>query len=351
MVLIPVEQLAKTPYRKFHYWKNPAPDTIGSTSSEFLHKLPGPTHIHVPGRNSNRRRAVATLLHGNEASGLHAVFEVLRQKIVPAVDIHYFIPSVDAARQAPGFIYRMLPDQKDLNRCFKEPFDDTEQDQLAQELLTNLERINPECVIDIHNTSSSSPSFGVATFMDERHDSLVSLFTNRLIVTDLILGSLMEISQSKMQVVTKECGGTEDSKSNQMASEGLLKYITHENVLLEPHTDMSFEVFHNPVRVELRGKSEIAYGHRCLLAEGVTLLPDIDNFNFGYVQPENCLGFVSGNLATKLTVIDINRQERVLDYLRLSKGALYPTRRLRLFMATTNPEIARKDCLFYLIEA
>ncbi len=346
-----MEQLAETSHGKFHYWKNPAPDSIGSTSSEFFHRLPGPTHIHVSGQNSKRCRAVATLLHGNEPSGLTAVFEVLHHQIIPAVDIHYFIPSVEAARKTPGFTYRMLPNQKDLNRCFKEPFDGTEQDQLAKELLNSLERINPECVIDIHNTSGSSPSFGVATYIDGRHNSLVSLFTNRLIVTDLLLGSLMEISQIKMPIVTIECGGTEDSKSNQIASEGLVKYITHDNVLSEPYADMSFEVFHNPLRVELRGKSEIAYGHQCLLTQGVTLVPDIDNFNFGYVQPENCLGFIPDNLATKLSVKDINRQERVLDFLRLSEGALYPTRRFRLFMATTNPEIARKDCLFYILEA
>ena len=346
-----MEQSTNTRYGKFHYWKNPNPDAIGPTVTEFLKRLPGQTHIHVTGQDSNRCRAVATLLHGNEPSGLHAIFDVLCQQVVPVVDIHYFIPCVDAARQAPGFIYRMLPHQKDLNRCFKEPFGDTEQDQLAQELLANLERINPECVIDIHNTSGSSPSFGVTTFRDERHDSLVSLFTNHLVVTDLLLGSLMEISESMMPAVTIECGGTEDSKSNLMASEGLLKYITLEDVLSAPHLEMSLEIFHNPLRVELQENSEIAYGDHCLLQEGVTLLPDIEHFNFGYVEPENCLGFISGNLAANLTVMDINRQERVLDYLRLSEGELYPTRRLKLFMVTTNPEIARKDCLFYLVEA
>ena len=191
----------------FQYWKDPDIQNIGDTAVEFLNKLHGPTHIHISGNDPSRCRAVVTLLHGNEPSGFHAIFDTLKRQIKPVVDIHYFIPSVDAAKQAPGFIYRMLPHQKDLNRCFSTPFGDTEQDLLAQDLLENLKSFNPESVIDIHNTSGSSPSFGVTTFMDERHDALVSLFTHRTIVTDLPLGSLMEISRFMMPTVTIECGG------------------------------------------------------------------------------------------------------------------------------------------------
>ena len=54
---------------------------------------------------------------------------------------------------------------------------------------------HPEAVIDLHNTSGSGPSFGVCTHMDRQHDALVSLFTQRLIVSNLGLGALMEISE------------------------------------------------------------------------------------------------------------------------------------------------------------
>ncbi len=349
--MISMEQSTQAQFGKFYYWENPQPDAIGRTVIEFLKRLPGPTHIHVTGADSSRCRAVATLLHGNEPSGLQAVFEALRQRITPIVDIHYFIPSVDAARQAPGFIYRMLPHQKDLNRCFREPFGDSEQDLLAQDLLQRLKKYNPECVIDIHNTSGSSPSFGVTTFMDERHDALASLFTHRMIVTDLLLGSLMEISEAMMPTVTIECGGVEDTESSLMATEGLLKYITYADVLSIKHTDMSLEFFHNPLRVELLDGSDIAYGDHSLIDDGVTLLADIEHHNFGYVGPDNRLGFVSGDLAANLTVMDIHGKEKLFDYFVLEEGELYPARRLKLFMVTTNPEIARKDCLFYLVEA
>lgn len=346
-----MEQAKLTQQGIFHYWKDPDLQFIGANVFEFLTLLPGPTHIHVSGKDASRCRAVVTLLHGNEPSGLHAIFEMIKLQIKPAVDIHYFIPSVDAAKQAPGFIYRMLPHQKDLNRCFMPPYGDTEQDLLAQVLLQNLIKFNPESVIDIHNTSGSSPSFGVTTFMDERHDAMVSLFTHRMIITDLSLGSLMEISESLMPTVTIECGGAEDAESNRMATEGLIKYITYGDVLTVGHTDMSLEFFHNPIRLELLEGSEIAFGDHSLMDDGVTLLPEIENFNFGFVNSDSRLGFVSGELSANLTAKDTKGRERVMDYFQLRDGVLYPSQRLKLFMVTTNPEIARKDCLFYLVKA
>ncbi len=346
-----MEHASASDFNGFHHWKNPDRQSIGETTLEFLKKLPGPTHIHISGKDPSRCRAVVTLLHGNEPSGLHAIHEMLKRRIEPAVDIHYFIPSVDAAKQAPGFIYRMLPHHKDLNRCFNPPYGESEQDKLAQELLRILVAQAPECVIDIHNTSGSSPPFGVTTFMNERHEALVSLFTHRMIVTDLLLGSLMEISESMMPTVTIECGGAQDPESNLLATEGLNKYTSYENVLTLGHTDMSLEFFHNPIRLELVEGSDIAYGDHCLLDDGVTLLPGIEHFNFGFVSAQTQLGFISGELSNCLQANDPNGEEKLLDYFRTVDGELYPTRRIKLFMVTTNPEIARKDCLFYLVEA
>lgn len=331
-------------------WIDPTPQDVGNSSLEFLHLLSGPTHIKLTGEDSSRSRAAVTLLHGNEPSGLHGVYEILRMGLRPAVDIHIYIASVEAAKKCPGFSYRMLPQRKDLNRCFKIPYGDSEEDMLAKEIIESLELVNPECVIDIHNTSGSSPSFGVTTFMDSRHDALVSLFTHRVIVTDLSLGSLMEISERMMPAVTIECGGAQDPESNLMATEGLRRYFSLADVLGVDHTDVSLEFFHNPLRLELLEGSEIAYGEHNLLSDGVTLLPEVEHFNFGFVSPETKLGFVSGNIATALTVKNRAGDELVSSLFEVRAGGLYPKRILKLFMVTTNPEIARKDCLFYLTE-
>jgi len=335
----------------FHYWENQEPNAIGATQPEFLKVLSGPTYIHLHDKDRSRCRAATTLLHGNEPSSLHAVWETLRRGTQPVVDLHYLIPSVDATKQARGFIYRMLPHHKDLNRCFKLPYGDTEQDLLAQAIMQKLEKYKPECVLDIHSASGSSPSFGVTTFMDDKHDALVSLSTHRMIVTDISLGALMEISDAMMPTATIECGGSQDAESNLMAVDSLIKYLTYEDVLSNKHTDMSLEFFHNPMRLELLESSDIAYGDHSQMESGVTRLPDIENHNFGNVDSGHRLGFIAGILSEHLKVSDPNGNEAIEDYFELKEGVLFPKRRLKFFMVTTNPEIARKDCLLYLVLA
>ena len=335
---------------KIFTWTDPQVADIGNSAIEFLNALPGPTHIHLKGSDSSRSRAAVTLLHGNEPSGLFAIFELLKRGLKPVVDMHFFILNVDAAKQAPGFIYRMLPQHKDMNRCFKEPFGESEPEQIAKSLMQKLRQLQPECVIDLHNTSGSSPSFGVTTFMDERHDALVSLFTHRMIVTDLQLGSLMEISETMMPTVTIECGGAQDLESNTMAAEGLSRYLTLDDVLSKQHGDMTLEFFHNPMRLELHEDKDIAYGDHRLIEDGVTLLPSVENYNFGYVDSATRLGFVSGDLKKTLSVRDNSENELISDYFELRDDQLYPRRKIKLFMVTCNPEIARKDCLFYLVK-
>jgi hypothetical protein len=87
------------------------------------------------------------------------------------------------------------------------------------------------------------------------------------------------------------------------------------------------------------------------MESGITLLPDIENHNFGYVDSGNRLGFISGILSEHLKVSGPSGEEAIENYFEVKEGALFPKRRLKFFMVTTNPEIARKDCLLYLVLA
>lgn len=90
--------------------------------------------------------------------------------------------------------------------------------------------------------------------MDDRHDALVSLFTHRMIVTDLKLGALMEISEELMSTVTIECGGAQDIESHIIATEGMARYITIEDILSRQHGDMTLEFFHNSYTPRTTGR-------------------------------------------------------------------------------------------------
>ena len=339
-------------HNPFSYCKNPRRDMLGRSPIELIRHFNQPAHIHITGKDSTRCRVVVSLLHGNEPSGLNALFHLIQQEVEPAVDVHCFLPNIRAALEEPTFTHRALPGSRDMNRCFKPPFDD-DPGQIAKALLETITALQPEAVIDIHNTSGSGPSFGVTTYMDDKHDALVSLFTQKVIVTDLQLGALMEISEPLCPTVTIECGGSEDEESTRMADEGLLKYFTYKHVLYGEHTDIALDFYHLPVRLELSDKANGILGFGDLPGQqgGLTLRTDIEHFNFGEVSPKQYLGFIAEDDLSMLTAKTTSGEEKLFDYFQVIDGKLHPREKLKLFMITTKAAIARSDCLFYLVPA
>jgi predicted deacylase len=196
-------------------WEKPAPEDVAPRINDFLRNLPGPVAIHLVGRDPSRCRVLVTLSHGNEPSGLEAVHQLLLGGQQPAVNIVVILGGVAAAAAEPLFFHRMLPGKRDLNRCFSPPYDD-EQGQLAQSILAHIRELQPESVVDLHNTSGSSPAFAVTVGDSPGQRELVGLFVERMIVTDLRLGSLME-QDFGCPVVTIEAGGSQDEQSSLVA--------------------------------------------------------------------------------------------------------------------------------------
>ena len=105
----------KTPAAKIRVFDSPSPSGVPPTAEALLRELGGPAWIRVAGRDRSRTRAVVTLIHGNEPSGLRAVHAWLRSGAQPAVNAVFFIASPAAALEPPGFAFRTLPGKLDLN--------------------------------------------------------------------------------------------------------------------------------------------------------------------------------------------------------------------------------------------
>ncbi|MAR91566.1 MAG: succinylglutamate desuccinylase [Pseudomonadales bacterium] len=330
------------------YWYNPAPDSLGHTVEEFLQILAGPALIHVPGRDRQRKRALCTLLHGNEPSGTRALFRWLQQQPQPAVDLLCFIGSVHTALTEPPFFHRHLPGERDLNRCFRPPFEDR-QGRLAKAILDILQEMEPESLIDIHNTSGMGPSFAVAMKQDPEHEALASLFTERMLVTGLRLGALFEYSERNVPTVTIECGGAQDPRADEIAYEGLLRYVDAAEVLKPFRADWQMEVLYEPVRLELSEDAAITYSEAEDVYADITLPPDVERHNFGRVAPDQPLGWVKPGSWDKLKITNPAGEDVKSQVIRLQGNRLYPAQPLKLFMITTNASIAKSDCLFYAV--
>ncbi len=331
-----------------NYIENPDPDQIGSSVQSFLSWLGQTTAIFLSGKSASKTRAVCTLLHGNEPSGTKAIFNYLKSKQTPKFNTLFIVASVEAAAAAPIFSTRMQPGKRDLNRCFKPPYDDP-QGQTAKEILDLLLHIQPECLIDIHNTSGSGPAFAVAVTEDMNHLALASLFSNDLIVTDLRLGALMELSEKAIITVTIECGGAQDPASEIIAQEGLHRYLSSEYVLAAPDSQYPVNIYHNPIRLEIKNQGEVAYAEYPDDKAVITLPEQADKFNYGMLTKDECIGYLSKHGFLQLTAKDHLGKERLNEFFEQRKGKLYARHPLKIFMMTTIPFIAQTDCLFYFI--
>jgi hypothetical protein len=334
--------------RRFNFIRDPAPGSGGNNVEEFLRGLDGPTCFFFSGEDPGRTRALVTLLHGNEPSGAMALWRWLRSGRRPAVNVVCIVASVVAALAPPLFSHRMLPRARDLNRCFRPPFHDA-QGELAQEILEILHLHRPEAVVDMHNTSGSGPSFGVCTHMDRQHDALVSFFTQRLIVSNLGLGALMEISESSVPTVTVEVGGRLDEQAHELAWEGLCRYFEAATVLDPPPADWGLELLRDPIRLELNDKVTLTYAEQPSASFDITLRADIEHHNFGTVGADTLLGWAAGPERSLFSARDAAGRCAVSRLVRIENGELYPARPLRLFMITNNAAIAESDCLFYAV--
>jgi hypothetical protein len=331
-----------------NYFENPNPDDFGESVESFLHYLQKATAILLTGQDSSKTRAVCTLLHGNEPSGTQAIFDYLKSKKVPRFDTLFIIGSVQAASSEPLFSQRMLLGQRDLNRCFRPPYDD-QQGQIAKAILDLLKYVQPECLIDIHNTSGSGPSFAVAIAEDANHIAITSLFTNDLIVTDLRLGALMELSEEKMITVTIECGGAQDKSSHIIAHEGLHRYLSAERVMADTDGQYPINIFHNPIRLETKNLGEVAYAKEPDNAAVITLPEQAYKFNYGMLTKDEFIGYLNQDGFAQLTAIDHLGNERLEEFFEEREGKLFSRHPIKVFMMTTNPFIAKTDCLFYFI--
>ena len=313
----------------------------------FLRQLSKPCYIFLPGRNPQTTRAISTLLHGNEPSGVRALFHCLHQQIVPEVNLLCIVASIDAALKAPVFKHRMLLGKPDLNRCFNSS-ERGEIQMLAAQILNTLKHFNPECLIDIHNTSGAGPAFAVTTCLNKQHKSLTSLFASEIIYTNIQLGSLMECADQFCPTITIECGGAVDPRADAIAIAGLKRYMDSVSVLDYPSDDL--RVYRHPVRVELTRGSRVQFVDRESDFADVNLPLSVESFNERVIQTGESIGWVGSKGIKGLCAID-GTGVNIIEKLFVVYGCqLAAARPLKIFMATANAVIAETDCLFYVAD-
>jgi hypothetical protein len=323
----------------------PRPGDVPEDVGDFLRALAGPTWIQIAGRDRSRTRAVSTLLHGNEPSGLRAVHSWLRAGSTPAVDTVVFIGAVEAALESPGFGHRALPGRRDLNRCFHPPWDGDE-GRLAQRALELLHKVAPEALIDIHNTTGHSPSYGVAPRNGAAERALTSLFAKRLVHNSLSLRAIVEATCDDFPSVTIECGRAGDPVADAIARAGLERFLGADQVDGER---APLDLLVDPVRVGVRAGAVVAFGPERNSAADLTVAEDVDRHNFETLAPGTEIGWTGEGPSWPLEAHGADGEEVSRELFSLGDGVIRTRRDLIPIMMTVDPAIAASDCLFYAV--
>jgi hypothetical protein len=329
---------------KIMYYKESDSLNMANTPLGFLRQLCGLCIFDIQGIDTNRTRVMTTLIHGNEPSGFIAFHRWLQKKVKPAVNMRFIVCNIEAAQLSPEFSHRYLESGQDLNRFFASKDENVAIVNRAQQIKQAIIEVKPEAVIDFHNTSGLSPAFGVAIDNNDQTLDLISLFTNKVILTGLRVGAIME-QNLLAPVVTIECGGAGQMQSHQLAYTGLSKFVSETNIF-DRHASQ-VEIHQHPCRVELMPNISIAFGENHLTKADVTLRVDAEKLNDKLTEQGELIGWYEGKGKLPFTVKNEQGIEQVTAMFSLQNNCIFTKQSMQIFMATTNVDIATNDCLFY----
>ncbi|WP_181898357.1 succinylglutamate desuccinylase/aspartoacylase domain-containing protein [Alteromonas aestuariivivens] len=309
----------------------------------FLHQLEGFTVVDISGRDTGRWRVITTLIHGNEPSGFLALHRWLKTGCVPSTNVRLIFCNVEGALAEPLFSQRFVNDDADLNRYFDTADERNPVARRAGQIKELITKLAPEWCLDMHNTSGSSPSFAVSVHQRHSVHQLAAYFTRHLIVTDTRVGALMELAV-EFPVVTIECGGAHQEHAHQLAFDGISRLLD-ENALAEV-SNADLYVYRNPYRVELQREYSADFENFQLITADFTLRRDVESLNSGAVTAGEFIGWFSG-AGMPFRVNDANGNDRSGQLFYREGNRVFCNVSMQIFMATTNREIATRDCLFY----
>lgn len=373
-------------YFKIPIIKNPTPDFLENNVISFLEKINQPFWIMIEGQDQSRARVISTLLHGNESSGIKALHRLLQTDFKPAVNMYFFVGAVESALIKPYFSQRYLLNGQDLNRCFKSNYSPTSLfnnslpieasshalenlsllvktelngkdyqygDLIAKEVMSFINMLQPEAVLDLHNTTSPGEAFAITVDNTAYHHRLAKFFTDKLVVNYLKLGSLMEQTRANLPIVTIECGGAEDLQAQEVAYNGIRDFSLCNNLWSDIETInllKNLKLYDKPMRLEYTNTGFISFGDSPCPKSDITIFNNFSNTNFKDLKKGHVFAFTKyKDLNHFKAFVDNPNHNYISHYFSLTDGHLIIQQNITIFMLTKNPEISKNDCICYFV--
>lgn len=324
-------------------------ELLGLGPMSLLEALQRPTLVRVPGRGEQAPRAVATLLHGDESTGLMALRRILERRLTYAFDFYVLIGNVRAAIADGGFRHRYLDDQEDFNRIWGINDPTTHLRMAADRILEKLRGAEIESLIDIHNNSGNNPFYAIITRDRPIVVNTATFFTTTLLFWDMEAHTLMEALEDECAAIAVECGLPGRPESLAFAVDALRRYLGAGPM----HTDevrRDYDLLGGMRKVIVR--PEVAFRFGGELSDDVDFVIDgeADVHNFVRVAAGHVLGHVLPGAAMPVQVLDHAGGDVTAEHFTIDGGRVIVAQDATPVMMTRTVEAARKDCLFYLAD-
>jgi succinylglutamate desuccinylase len=331
--------------------EGPPPGLLDRTPREVLRELGTTTWMRLPGTDGEPARAVVTLLHGDESTGLEALLTVLRRRQRFPFDLHVVLGNVEAALHGSGFAHRYLDGQEDGNRIWERPLPDdaSAQRRAADAVLDDVLAAPLGGMIDVHNTTGANPFHGIVA--DDRPASLdiATRFSTTLLRWDLGVGTIIEAVAPTAPVAAVECGLPGRRASTAFAVDGLRRFLgPPPGAFPPPDHDLITDLR----RVEVLPDVRFRFGGAPDDEAELTLVPDGDAANLREVTAGHVLGHIRPGAPLPLRVTTPSGEEVTDQLLEVtSDGTVVTRRRAVPVMVVRTVDAVRKDCLCYLASA
>lgn len=320
------------------------PNGLLERDATRLHEiLPGPSLIHLPGQKSDTL-FISVLLHGNETTGWEATRKLLMKydKQPLPRSICLFIGNVAAARHGQ----RHLAEQPDYNRIWKGDGDSVEH-QLARQVIEEVSKLELFAAVDIHNNSGKNPHYACVNRLDQSYLHLATLF-GRTVVYFIKPDTVMSMAMTPLcPAVTVECGqpgmpqGTRHMLDYLDACLHLSEFPQH------PVTPHDLDLFHTVATVKVPPELGVGFGNERV---DISLLPDIDRFNFNELPAGTAFGQVGRTGMQPFTVRDEQNRDVTARFFEINGHWIQTRTPVMPSMLTLDLEIIKQDCLCYLME-
>lgn len=320
------------------------PGFLDCDARDVVHLLPGPTLIHLPGRDQ-RPLFASVLVHGNEVTGFDAVRHVLRrngERMLPRA-LSLFVGNVAAAAAN----VRTLPGQYDYNRVWPgTAFTSAPEARLMAEVVDAMRQRQPFASIDIHNNTGLNPHYACVSRLEPAYLHLARLFSGVVVYFERPLGVQSTAMSAICPAVTVECGhsGTRDG-------------VKHAAEFVEACLHLSEFPEHAPARHDVELLETVAIvrvpAHLSMSFDGsdadIRFREDIDHLNFSAAPAGTVFGHVA-NPGVRLEILPGHNRGVLCEWFDYREGDIRLTRPAFPAMLTRDAAAIRLDCLCYLME-